>query len=128
MNQDAQTEEEIRAFVREMNDAWTKEGNPEALSRFFHPRMVAFTGPNSERLEGGEACVAGWKGFCEAARILHWEEKAMDIRVYGEAAVVSYFFEIHFQVEEQEMHSEGRDMFFLVKEEGRWWAVGDHFS
>ncbi|TAJ94419.1 MAG: nuclear transport factor 2 family protein [Gammaproteobacteria bacterium] len=118
---------EIWATVRAMNDAWTK-GNPDDLSRFFHKDMVAITATDRNRLDGGAACIAGWKGFCAAARIHKWEEKDPVIHVYGNAAVVAYFYEMSFDMGGKTIVTGGRDMFFFVKEGEKWWAVADQFS
>lgn len=118
---------EIWTTVRAMNDAWTK-GNPDDLSQFFHKNMVAITATGRERVEGGEACVAGWKGFSNAARIHRWEEVDPVIHVYGDSAVVAYYFDMSFDMGGNTINMGGRDMFFFVKEDGKWWAVADQYS
>lgn len=117
---------EIWATVRAMNDAWTK-GNPDDLANYFHRDMVAITATDRKRLDGGAACVAGWKGFCNAARIHRWEEIDPVIHVYGNSAVVAYF-DMSFDMGGRTINLGGRDMFFFAKEDERWWAVADQFS
>lgn len=124
---DHPVKQEIWATVRAMNDAWTK-GNPDDLANFFHRDMVAFTATNRNRLDSGAACAAGWKGFSNAARIHRWEEIDPVINVYGDSAVVSYYFDISFDMSGQTISMGGRDMFFFVKEGDRWWAVADQYS
>jgi len=120
-------EQELWTTVRAMNDAWTK-GRPDDLTRFFHRDMVAITPTDRHRLDGGAACIAGWKDFCNAAHIRRWEEIDPVIRLYGDSAVVAYDFDMAFEMGGQTMEMGGRDLFFFVKEEGRWWAVADQFS
>jgi hypothetical protein len=81
---------EIWTTVRALNDAWTK-GNPDDLVKFFHRDMVAITATDRNRLDGGTACIAGWKAFSKAARIHRWEEVDPIIHVYGDSAVVAYY-------------------------------------
>jgi len=119
--------QEIWANVRAMNDAWTK-GNPDDLAKFFHRDMVAITATDRNRLDGGAACIAAWKGFTNAARIHRWEEIDPVIHIYGNSAVVAYNFDMSFDMGGQTINMGGRDMFFFVKENGRWWAVADQFS
>jgi ketosteroid isomerase-like protein len=119
--------QEIWATVRAMNDAWSK-GNPDDLARYFHRDMVAITPTDRHRLDGGAACIAGWKSFVDTARIHRWEESDPVIHVYGDSAVVAYNFDISFDMGGQTISMGGRDMFFFVKEDGRWWAVADQFS
>lgn len=120
-------QQEIWATVRALNDAWTK-GNPDELAHFFHRDMIAITASDRLRREGSAACIAGWKGFADATRIHRWEEKEPVIHVYGDSAVVAYYFEISFDMGGQTFNMNGRDMFFFVRENGKWWAVADHFS
>jgi hypothetical protein len=120
-------QQEIWRIVRAMNDAWTK-GNPDDLVQYFHRDMVAITPTGRKRLEGGVACIANWKGFTESAKIQCWREIDPIIRVYGNAAVVAYYFDMSFDMNGETINMGGRDMFFFVKEDGRWQAVADQFS
>ena len=120
-------QQEIWSTVRAMNDAWTKD-NPDDLAHYFHPLMLAVTPTDRLRRVGAAECVAGWKAFADAARIHSWQEIDPLIRVYGEAAVVSYFYAIDFEMGGQRYQQGGRDLFFFVRENGRWWAVADQFS
>ena len=124
---DDSIKQEIWGTVRAMNDAWTK-GNPDDLAKYFHQDMVAITATDRNRLDGGAACIDGWKGFANAARIHRWEEIDPVIHVYGNSAVVAYNFDMSFDMGGQTISMGGRDMFFFVKENGRWWAVADQFS
>jgi len=124
---DDPVKQEVWETVRTLNDTWTK-GKPDDLANFFHRDMVAITASDRLRREGSSACIAGWKGFADATRIHRWEEKEPIIHVYGDSAVVAYYFEISFDMGEQTFNTNGRDMFFFVRENGRWWAVADHFS
>jgi hypothetical protein len=113
--------------VRALNDAWTK-GNPDDLANYFHPNMVAITATERLRRDGGPACLAGWKGFAEATQLHHWTEADPVIHVYGDSAVVAYYFDMSFTLGGQTIDMGGRDMFFFTREEGRWWAVADQYS
>jgi len=118
---------EIWTTVRAMNDAWTK-GNPDDLTKFFHQDMVAITATERNRLNGVAACVESWKAFATAAKIHRWEENDPVIHVYGNSAVVAYYFDMSFDMGGQTINLGGRDMFFFVKENGKWLAVADQFS
>ncbi len=124
---DDSVQQEIWATLRALNDAWT-QGNPDDLAQYFHRNMVAITATDRHRVNGGAACIAGWKGFANATRIHHWKEVDPIIHVYGDAAVVAYDFDMSFDMNGQTIHMGGRDMFFFAKEAGKWWAVADQFS
>ena len=120
-------EQKIWSTVRAFNDAWTK-GKPNDLVLFFHPQMVAITPYDRLRREGAESCIAGWKGFADAALIHRWQEIDPLIRIYGDAAVVTYYYEIDFDMGGQHMKESGRTLLYLVHENSRWWIVADQFS
>jgi ketosteroid isomerase-like protein len=90
--------------------------------------MIALTPVDRLRREGAAACIAGWQDFAESTRIHSWREIEPLIRVFGDSAVVTYYYEIRFEVGGQVQEQEGRDLFFFVRENGRWWAVADQFS
>ena len=121
--------QEIWNTLLALNDCWTTaDGNPEDLKNYFHKNMVAITPTGQKRLEGRDACVAGWVGFAKASTIHRWEELEPRIDVFGNAAVVTYYFDMSFTMGGQRIDLGGRDMFFFIKESGRWWAVADQFS
>jgi hypothetical protein len=121
------TEKEVLYFIKTMNKCWT-EGNPEDLNNYFHANMVAITPTDKNRIEGKTACVAGWSAFAKNAKIHSWKEHGHKIQFYGNTAVATYYFDISFDMGGQTINMSGRDMFTLVKEDGKWWAVADQFS
>ncbi|MFT3847116.1 MAG: nuclear transport factor 2 family protein [Propionivibrio sp.] len=124
---DDPVQQEIWATLRALNDAWT-QGDPTRLGDYFHRDMIAITPVDRLRREGAAACVAGWQGFAESTRVHRWQEIDPLVRVFGDAAVVSYYYEIRFEVGGETIEQDGRDLFFFVRENGRWWAVADQFS
>ena len=127
---ESKIKEEVWATIQALNRLWTVEKRAEGLKDYFHERMVAITPTDRLRREGGRACVAGWKGFTEAATIHHWKEIDPQIELFGNGAfaVVTYYFDMSFTMGGQRIDLGGRDMFFFVKESGRWWVVADQFS
>ncbi|MCL5421261.1 MAG: nuclear transport factor 2 family protein [Nitrospirae bacterium] len=120
-------EDEVWQTVQAMNKAWTS-GDVEELKDYFHEGMVAITATDRERLEGREACIASWSAFAKAAKIRSWKETDPKVQFYGNTAVVTYYFDISFDMGGQTIMMAGRDMFVMVKENGKWWAVADQFS
>jgi len=125
-----QTEAEVWSTIQKMNTCWTC-GDPselEKLSDYFHDKMVAITATNKYRLEGKEACFNEWKGFAESTKIHFWKESDPKIQIYGDAAVVTYYFDMSFDMGGQTINMGGRDMFTLIKENDKWLVVADQFS
>jgi len=121
------TKKEIWKTLRDLNNTWTK-GNPDDLKKYFHADMVAITPTDRKRREGREACVRDWVEFSKVAKIHSWKEIDPKIQIYGNTAIVTYYFELSFEREGQKMDFAGRDMYVFVMEGNRWLAVADHFS
>lgn len=116
--------------IKAMNRCWTQGWHEEEFRQYIHPDAVAIVPTTPGRLEGLDAYVAGWRGFCEAAVIHEWRETDHKVQVYsgGKSAVVTYFFTITFAAGKEKVTMQGRDMFFLVKEGRRWLVAADQFS
>jgi hypothetical protein len=121
---------EVWETVQAMNRLWTVENRAEDLVNYFHKEMVAVTPTDRLRREGRAACVAGWKEFSDAAKIHYWKEIDPKVELFGNGAfaVVTYYFDMSFDMGGQTITMGGRDMMSLVNENGRWWVVADQFS
>jgi uncharacterized protein (TIGR02246 family) len=122
-----ETKAEIWSMVRAMNDAWTL-GDPNDLAKYFHPDMIAVTPAARHKLDGGQACIEGWKSFANSAKTHYWKEIDPAIHVYGNAAVVAYDFDMSFDMGGKTIQSAGRDLLLVVKENGKWLVAADQFS
>lgn len=125
-----QLESTIWKTVRAINRCWTCGDLSELpkLMEFFHDTMVAVTPTDKLRLEGGKACFEAWAGFCRRAKITCWKETDPKVQVYGDSAVVTYYYHLSLEIEGREMAMAGRDMFVLIKENDKWMVVADQFS
>ncbi|MBI5838214.1 MAG: nuclear transport factor 2 family protein [Candidatus Eisenbacteria bacterium] len=121
------TAAEVWRVVRALNDSWTKSDG-SGLTRYFHPRMTAIALGVRGRYVGQEDCVAAWKAFAGYVTVHSWEEMDPRVEVFGDTAVVTYEYEMSVTRRGQQETLRGRDMMTLVREDGRWWVVGDHFS
>ena len=119
--------QEVWNTLRELNDSWTK-GDGTGLVNYFHKDMVAITPTKRERLMGRDACVADWMGFAKAAKIHYWKEIDPQITLFGNTAIVTYYFDMRFDMGGQPTQMGGRDMFVFVQENDKWVAVADQFS
>jgi len=123
-------EQEIIKAVQSMNRCWTETWDEQRFRAFIHPDAVAIVPTTPGRLEGQDAYVAGWRGFVQAVKKIDWKETDHQVRLYagGTCAVLTYLFTISFETGGQAITMNGRDMFFLVLENGRWLVVADQFS
>ncbi len=126
----AKVKEEVWATIQALNRLWTVENKADELAQYFHKNMVAISATDRLRLEGQEACVVAWKKFTQATKIHSWKETDPKIELFGNNtfAVVTYYFDMSFEMGGMTIKMGGRDMFALVNENGRWWVVADQFS
>src|SRR5512139_2087581 len=106
-------EREVWQTVQRMNQAWTS-GRVDDLEEFFHPDMVAVTPTEPRRLEGRAACIASWRQFTERAVIHAWRELEPRVQIFGEAAVVSYGYELQCELRGRQVLLAGRDLMTLT--------------
>jgi ketosteroid isomerase-like protein len=130
MTGDAAKAREIEETIREMNHCWTESWNEEEFRNYIHEDAVAVVPTTPGRLEGRDAYVAGWRNFVLMARVLEWRETGYRVQLYcaGTCAVVTYLFTIRFSAAGVVQEMRGRDMLFVVNEQGRWQVVADQFS
>ena len=117
-------------MIQEMNRKWTVESNADELRNYFHKDMIAIATSSPKRIEGVEDCVASWKRFTESAKIHYWKESEPKVQIYGNGkfAIVTYYYDMSFDMNGKTLNSKGRDMFSLVNENDKWLIVADHFS
>ena len=129
MNQ-AKIKEEVWATIQALNRLWTVENRTDELAQYFHKNMVAISATDRLRIEGRESCVAAWKKFTQAAKIHYWKEIDPKIELFGNNtfAILTYYFDMSFEMGGKTIKMGGRDMFAMVNEDGKWWVVADQFS
>jgi len=116
------TREEIRKLLGNISDTWIK-GRPEELEEYFHEEMV-IAGPGFKGGGRGKTeCVQSYKDFVTHAAIRNVKESDHLIDVWGDTAVASYRFEIDYELNGQEHHDVGHDLFVFARQEEKWLAV-----
>ena len=122
--------QEVWETVQNLNRLWTVERNVEKFKNYFHRDMVAITPVDRERLKGRDACIASWKRFVDKAKVIEFREMDPEIQLFGQGkfAVATYYYDMTYEMDDQTVSSNGRDMFVLVNENGKWWVVADQFS
>jgi ketosteroid isomerase-like protein len=92
--------------------------------------MVVIDPFHPKRIEGGEAAVAKWTKFVKAAKIHSWRSFDPKVQIYGDGqfAIVTYYYDGSYEMGGQTIKTGGRDMFALVRENGKWRVVADQFS
>jgi uncharacterized protein (TIGR02246 family) len=104
------------------NRAW-RSGRPEAVASLFH-RDVVMEAPDGRVLHRGrDAMVQGFVEYSRAVDTLHFRETDHAVHVVGDTAIVSYGFDVIYEIGGERNEEVGRERLVFVLDEGRWLAV-----
>jgi ketosteroid isomerase-like protein len=112
----------VAAAMRLLNDAW-REGRLEQLPAVVHPDVVMVLPGFAGRVHGRDALVAGFRDFCENARVHEFREHDTQIDVTGHTAVVTFRYEMLYERAGERYRAIGRDLWIFEEHAQRWIAV-----
>lgn len=114
--------DQLWLHVKSLNEMWVS-GNPDKLDPFFHNDVVVLHFDYKTRLRGREAVIASYHEFCEESTVNTFKQFKPIIDIFGNTAVVTYAFEIEYEMGGQVYNESGRDMFVFLQEDSDWLAV-----
>jgi hypothetical protein len=115
--------DQVWQFIKDMNATWVK-GNSEKLKEFFHENMVIYASESFQKLGiGREQCIKSYANFSKSANILEFKEKEPQIDIFDHTAIVTYSYDITYDMHNEVIQDEGRDIFVLIQFENKWQAV-----
>jgi hypothetical protein len=104
------------------NRAW-REGRPEEVASLFHREVVMESADGLVACRGRDAMVRSFVEYARAVDTLHFRETDHTVHVVGDTAVVSYGFEVIYEIEGRRHDEIGRERLVLVLDGGRWSAI-----
>ena len=114
--------EDITQIIKKINQSW-KEGYTEKLEKYFHEKMMVVS-PDLKILgEGREACIKSYSDFITQAKVKKYSESALDVRVWEKTAIVSYKYDVVWEMGGKAYEESGKDLFIFTFECGKWLAV-----
>jgi prepilin-type processing-associated H-X9-DG protein len=112
----------VAATMRRINQAWL-DGHVEDLAPIVHPEMVmAFPG-FAGRMQGREAFLAGFRDFCQNAKVHSFREDDHQVDVAGSVAAVTFRYELVYERQGKRFRSTGRDLWLFQSQNESWIAV-----
>lgn len=118
----SQTHQQVWQTVQKLNKEWLNNKTGE-LAYYFHKDMV-IAGLDLHPLCNNRAeCIKSYKDFVDKSVIHEYKESEPDVNVFAYTAIVSYKFDIDYDMKGKNYKESGRDLFVLIKEEERWQAV-----
>ena len=112
----------VAEAVRRIGRAWL-DGRVEDLASMVHPEMVMALPGFAGTVHGREAFVAGFRDFCQNARVHEFSEHDHRTDVVGDVAVATFRYDMVYERAGKKNRAEGRDLWVLRRQAGRWTAV-----
>lgn len=110
------------ATMRRINRAWL-DGLIEELTPMIHPEIVIVLPGFSGQMQGREDFLAGFRDFCQNARIQEFREQDHQVDVAGDIAVVTFRYDMVYERSGKRSRSSGRDLWVFQNRDGAWIAV-----
>lgn len=114
--------ERVAGTMRRITDAWLA-GRVDDLAPMVHDEIVMVIPGFAGRVQGRETLVAGFRDFCENARIHDFREGEHQIDVVGDTAVVNFDYEMLYERSAAQYRVPGRDLWVFAKHGAEWLAV-----
>lgn len=117
--------------VKTINRHWAITENMDSLGLFIHPDMVIIFPDSKERMVGKSEIIKSYQSYADYAQTISLKETNPLIQLYNEnkTAIVTYYYELEMQIPNGETQKfAGRDMYTLINDKGRWFAVAQHYS
>ena len=113
---------ELVGFLRKLNLAWMN-GRFDELRTMLHEDMVIVAPDFQVPASGREACAKSYADFTAQAEVKELRESEFWTRSWGDAAIVSYRFDLTYAMDGKEHTDSGRDLFLLVRKGDGWQAA-----
>jgi len=108
--------------MQRINRAWL-DGDVEALGGMVDTDIIMVFPGFSGRTEGREQFLAGFKDFCENARVHEFQDHDYETDVFGDTAIVTFPYEMIYERSGERYRARGRDLWVFRDQDGRWTAV-----
>ena len=107
--------------LKSISDAWLS-GNVEAIADCVAEDVVMVVPGFVASIRGRDSFVAGFRDFCENAKIVSYEERDHSVQIVGSTAIATFLFDMVYE-RNGTFHSTGRDFWIFAESGGEWIAV-----
>jgi len=108
--------------MRQINQAWLN-GRVEELAAMVHSEIVMVFPGFAGSVQGRDAFLAGFRDFCQNARIHEFRDHDHQVDVAGDVTVVTFRFDMVYERSGKRYRSTGRDLWVFQKQGRAWIAV-----
>ena len=114
--------EDVAAAMRQINSMWLG-GWVDHLAPLVHDEIVMVAPGFTQKGQGRDAFLAGFRDFCDNSTIEEFTEHDQQVDVMGETAVVTFRYEMVYERSGARYRSTGRDFWVFHQEGAAWIAV-----
>jgi hypothetical protein len=111
-------DEKFRAAVAEemrlINNAWLS-GRVDDMEASLHPDIVMALPGVAGRVQGRDALLAGFRDFCDNAKVHEFHDRETHIDVAGRTAVVTIQYEMIYERSGTRYRAIGRDLWVFER-------------
>jgi nuclear transport factor 2 (NTF2) superfamily protein len=108
--------------MRLINNAWLS-GRVDDMEASLHPDIVMALPGVAGRVQGRDALLAGFRDFCDNAKVHEFHDGEMRIDVAGRTAVVTIQYEMIYERSGTRYRATGRDLWVFERHGGSCLAV-----
>jgi hypothetical protein len=108
--------------MRLINNAWLS-GRVDDMEASLHPDIVMALPGVAGRVQGRDALLAGFRDFCDNAKVHEFHDGEMRIDVAGRTAVVTIQYEMIYERSSTRYRATGRDLWVFERHGGSCLAV-----
>lgn len=110
------------ATMRRINRIWL-DGQVEDIAPMVHPEIVMVVPGFTGRIQGREEFLAGFRDFCQNARIHEFRDYDHQVDVAGDTAVITFLYDMVYERHGERYRSTGRDLWVFQNQGSAWIAV-----
>lgn len=119
---DGNERERVAAAMRKINETWLA-GRVDDLAALVHADIVIVLPGLGGRAQGRDGFLAGFRDFCENARVHDFRPEDEQVDVVGRTGVASFRYEMLYERSGQRYRATGRDVWVFERHEQGWLAV-----
>jgi uncharacterized protein (TIGR02246 family) len=114
--------EAVNTVIQTINRVWL-DGQVEALATMVDPDIVMVFPGFSGRIQGREQFLAGFRDFCENAKIHEFHDHDYQSDLIGDTAVVTFLYDMIYERSGERYRASGRDLWIFRDQHNGWIAV-----
>ncbi|HEY7212839.1 MAG TPA: nuclear transport factor 2 family protein [Bryobacteraceae bacterium] len=112
----------VAAATHRINQLWLT-GHVDDLAPLVHAQVVMAVPGFGARIQGREQFLAGFRDFCDNAKIEEFRESDEQVDLAGNTAIVTFRFEMIYERASERYRTTGRDFWVFQNQDSKWLAV-----